>query len=258
MVRQAGRAVPRAEKFTDGVCATLTALLLLVSAPGAAEPLLYQIDAAATHFAVVTHAVGPGHDHLITAQNYDAELVAEGDRLDGARFTLAVPVGALVVNAPAQVERLWPRLRALGIVEKPFPSLSEDDREAIIQRLRSESQLDAVGYPTLRARVLRIVDEAVTWNDHSFPQQVDIALTLRGRTLERRVPATVRLSGQRVRATAAGAFRFSDFDIKPYGTLFGLIRVADEFHVYVELAAAVQQGRSDSRQRALAANSPGL
>jgi polyisoprenoid-binding protein YceI len=258
VARQAGRAVLRAEKFTYGVRAALAVLLWLVSVRAVAEPLLYQIDASATHFAVVTHAVGPGHEHLITARDYDAELVADGSSLADSRFTLAVPVAGLEVNAPAQVERLWPRLRALGIVEKPFPSLSEEDREALIQRLRSESQLDAVGYPTLRARVLRIVDEPVTWNDHSFPQQVEIALTIRGRTVQRRLPATVRLNDQRVRATAAGAFRFGDFDIEPYGTLFGLIRVADEFHVYVELAAAVQQGRSDSRQRALAANSPGL
>lgn len=243
MATEARRADPAQRLARAGIArkrrraAFFTLGFMLAAVQAMAAPSAYRVDDQASYFAVITHADGLGHDHLITATGYRADLNADPATLAATTFTLSVPVENLEVNMPADTAALWPRLRALGIVEERFPELSTQDRATITERIRSDAQLDAASHPTVSARLIAVSREAVEWNDHTFPQQVDIALTVRGVTVERRVPASVTASGRQLRASAVGEFRFREFGIEPFSSALGLLRVADTFHVYVELRA---------------------
>ncbi|MFA7619178.1 MAG: YceI family protein [Thiohalomonadaceae bacterium] len=215
---------------------------LLAGVQAFAAPVAYRVDEQASHFAVITHAEGLGHDHLITARGYTAELKADDADLASSSFSLSVPVSGLAVDDAQAAEALTPRLLTLGVVDEAFPQLSREDRATIGERIRSESQLDAERHPTVTARLTGVLREAGEWNDHAFPRQMAIALTVRGATVTRRVPATILVTDEQVRASAIGAFRFTEFGVEPFSAGLGLVRNADEFHVYVELRATRTAG----------------
>lgn len=223
-----------ARRYAGGFC---LAWLMALASGAMAAPVSYRVDEQASYFAVITHADGFGHDHLVTAIDYRVELAADDQDLTTATFTLSAPVEGLNVDAPEDRAVLEPRLRALGVVEDAFPDLSARDRATVDARIRSETQLDAARHPILTARVIGVSSAPAEWDDHTFPQQLDIALTVRGTTVVRRVPATIVATPDRVRANALGRFRFTEFGIEPFRAALGLLRNADMFHVYVDLQA---------------------
>ena len=62
-------------------------------------------------------------------------------------------------------------------------------------------------------------------------------LTIHGKTIERRLPATFRVADGVLSAEIVGELRFEEFGIEPYSTMLGAIRNDDRFHLYVSVVA---------------------
>lgn len=197
----------------------------------------YRVDQSSSVFAVVTQKTGPGaafgHNHLITAAQYQATL-----RVDTAagksEFDFQAPAQALTVNDRAAEQRVMPALRKAGIVSSAFPSLSESQMKGLRKNMFGPSLLDVDQFKTIRARAF--IDSG-SLGQGETDTHLDMDFTVHGRTASRRIPAHIRIDQGLLHAEALAAFKFTDFGIQPYSAFAGLIRNDDTFHVYVMLTA---------------------
>jgi hypothetical protein len=223
-------------RFLAGLLLTGWPLLAAWSAS-----LPWRVDPSQSVLAVITHPAGAagrfGHSHLITARAYHASLAVDEAQITASRFEVALPAAELEVDAPAVATAIEPRLRLLGLLEGAFPRLSADERAGTRDHMLSAGQLDAKAFPEVDASVAGLRQEGAVVGGREFQWRVDLRLTVRGRQVTHAVPADISWGNGRLRATALGKFRFSEFGIEPYRAAMGLLQNADEFHVYVELAA---------------------
>lgn len=203
-----------------------------------------KLDAVNSVFAVVTHkaglAAGMAHEHVVVAERYDAELRFDPEDLESASLELEVPVEHLFVDDRSHVEALAPALLEHGIVGEK-PTVPDDkDRKKIRRSMLAEDQLAADSHPTITASAhgLRPAD-----GDGEPTHLATISLTVRGETVEKVMPLTVRFEeGMRpeeevVVVEGTTTFAFTDFGIEPYSAFFGMVKVADVFHAYVRMVA---------------------
>ncbi len=213
--------------------------LLLTASMTSAQQI--EIVAEDSIFAVITHkaglASGMAHNHLVTAAGYQAELNFEAGAPLATRFEIELASDQLQVD-PWDLEQAWyPRFEELELLDEPFSEVSEKDRAKIRKSMLSKGQLDATGSPRITARVTAVREQATTLGDVGFPYAADLELEIRGKTVEKPVAARYQIDGETLTIEAVGAFRFTDFDIKPYSALLGAVKNEDEFHVYVSLKA---------------------
>ena len=209
-----------------------------------------EIDRERSIFAVVTHkaglASGLAHDHLIAAAGYQAHLDFDPTAPLRASFELDLAGDGLEVDRP-ELQRAWYyRLEALAILDEPFGEVSDKDRAKIREAMLSKRQLDAARFPRLSARLAGIEERASTLGEVSFPYALTLALEVHGKTVERPVAARYELDGDELLVEAAGAFRFTDFGIKPYSAALGMVRNADEFHVFLHLRGSLAMESAQS------------
>lgn len=208
-------------------------------------PVPWRVDPSQSVLAVITHPAGAagrfGHSHLITARAYRATLEVDEGQITASRYEVALPAAELEVDPPAVATALEPRLRLLGLLEDAFPRLSTDERAATRDHMLSGGQLDAKAFPAIDASAAGLRQKSSVVGEREFQWLVDLTLTVRGQQITHAVPADISWGNGRLRATALGKFRFSEFGIEPYRAALGLLQNADEFHVYVELAAEAGQ-----------------
>jgi hypothetical protein len=227
-------------RFLGGLL--LTGWPLLAAWPAS---LPYRVDRSQSVLAVIIHpagvAGGLGHSHLITAPVYRSTLKVDEGQITASRFQVTLPAAELEVDPPAVATALEPRLRLSGLMEGAFPRLSADQRAATREHMLSAGQLDAKAFPVIEASVAGLRQESAVVGGREFQWLVELTLTVRGRRITHDVPADISWGNGRLRATALGQFRFSEFGIEPYRAALGLLQNADDFHVYVELAADAGQ-----------------
>jgi hypothetical protein len=221
-------------------CALLLAVFLFPNASVFAGE--FRVIPEQSVFAVVTHkgglAGGLAHDHFIAASEYSARLdFTDSDRL-ATQFHVHLAAENLVVDSESLHERWYSRLEALGLVNKPFGSLSDKDRAKIRETMLGVKQLDAVAFPEISARVLSIDEETKDQGEVQLSHRVMLALSVHGQTVEKPVWARYELVDGALRVEAVGEFRFRDFGIKPYSAMLGAVKNKDSFHLYVNLVAA--------------------
>jgi hypothetical protein len=216
-------------------------LAAALAAPAGAAP--WRVDLERSTFAVVTARAGLAarlaHDHLVVARGPRCEL--DFDEADPAATRLACvqPVLALDADPAAERARLAPRLELLGIRSGALPPVDDDDRAEIRAAMLAADQLFADRFPELRAELVSLVRRgggegarvALGWDAR-------IRVTLRGETVETAAPARFEVDGETLTAELVAQLRFTDFRIEPYSGVLGTVRVADPFHLYVELVAA--------------------
>jgi len=192
-------------------------------------------------FAVVTHKAGfaarLAHNHMIYPSTYTAEASVDPAHQDQAHFRLRFPVTALVVDDSAAKTRWYPGIQAAGILDEPFPEVSEKDRQSIGEHMLAKNQLDADKYPEISAELKGIRAKASTQGEKSFAYEATVALTVHGVTVERPFAANIEATGDAVHVEAASSFNFTDFGIKPYSAFLGAVRNENTFYVYVNLKA---------------------
>jgi len=199
-----------------------------------------------TVFAVVTHkaglASGLAHDHLVTATDPTVELVFDPAAPLDARFELAVAVGSLAFDRPAEQERWSPRLVELGVLDEPPAEISAKDREKIRSSALDEGQLHAEKFPSLSARLVATEKDEAAVGGVSFPYTATVALTVRGKTVEVPVAARYQVTDGEITIEAVGTFRFTDVGIEPYSAFFGAVKNQDRVHLFLHLRGTLPPG----------------
>lgn len=196
-----------------------------------------ELDATRSVLLVLTHkagvAAGLAHDHLVTAPLTALKLDFDPAAPEATRATLALRTEALDVDASDARARWRPRLQEVGAAPAEMASISEADRKKIRKAMLGAAQLDVARYPEVRAELLSLGRAEKPRG--RLDGTAKIRLTLHGKSVERDFAATWKVENGKLSAEALGAFRFTEFGIKPYSAALGAVRNADEFHVYVAL-----------------------
>lgn len=202
----------------------------------------WSVDPGRSFFAVLTRKAGPAarlaHDHLIVARAPRVELAFDPTVPESARLAFAVPVQSLDVDPAAERAARSARLVELGLLDAGLPPIDEGDRGKIRAAMLDDDQLDGARFPEVRAELVGLSRRGggdggrvpLSW-------EATVRLTVRGRTVEKKVPARWELVDGELRAEAVAEARFTEFGIEPYSAFLGAVRNADPFHFVVELVA---------------------
>lgn len=163
--------------------------------------------------------IGPPHGRLLlyTSREGVASLTGHDLTIEVARWSGRLRFGVDRMATALAVAVDMGSMRVIGGTGGIGP-LSERDKREIIHNARTILSVDR--YPEGSYVAKRIGEDAV-----------EGVLTLLGRS--HRVRLTYRIDGERCRAF--GTVRQSDYGIKPFGALFGALRLADTVQVEVEL-----------------------
>ena len=201
----------------------------------------YNIALSESVFAVVTHKAGVGsalaHDHFIYPSQYKSDISVDPAHPEQARFRMQFPVTALVVDDPQAKTRWFPEIKAAGILDHPFPEVSEKDRAKIREHMLDEGQLDAQRFPEISAELKSITEKKSDTGGKGLGYEVSVALTAHGKTVERPFLVNIEQTGDTARVKGFGSFKFTDFGIKPFSAFLGAVRNQDLFHVFVDMKA---------------------
>jgi polyisoprenoid-binding protein YceI len=220
---------------------TLVTLILMWIVPQVAWAAPYTIDKSKSIFGMITHkggyAAALAHNHLIFARDYEATLTFDPVNINDSRLTLSMPVSGLVNDEPA-VSAAWsPRISALGILSEPLPTVSASDRSRIFKDMMSPDQLDPEHFPMINLVVSNLEKKESTVANEPFGYQITVALTVHGQTVEKVVPANIKVDGDTLQAESVGKFAFTEFGFAPYSAFWGAVKNQDEIHAYVNLTA---------------------
>jgi hypothetical protein len=218
----------------------LASALVLATGPLAAAS--WRVDPERTSFAVLTHRAGVGarlaHDHLVVARAPVATLDFDPARPQATRFSARANVIALDVDPSEERAALSARLIELGALSSPLPAVDPDDRGKVRKSMLGRDQMAPEEFPEVTAELVGLERRgggasarvALGWDAR-------VRLTVRGRAVEKAIPARWELEDGALAAEALGEFRFTEFGIEPYSTMLGAIRNDDLFHLYVKLVA---------------------
>jgi len=175
------------------------------------------------------------HDHLVRATRYYAVFEMDPDAPSEARFEVTVQAAGLQADRLDDRARVEDRLIELGILDGPFQSVSESQREDIREEMLARGQLDADRHPTLRLRTVA-VERLQSGAGADHPWRIRTEVTIRDRTAEVELRGRLVDEGDgRYRIEAYGPSRFTEFDIEPYSAFFGAVRNRDRFYFYLDL-----------------------
>lgn len=226
--------------------ARLTALALasgLLATPAAAGAATWEVDLERSTFAVLTQRAGLAarlaHDHLIVARAPRCTVEFEPADPGGARLDCRQATLALDADPTAERERLAPRLELLGARTGALPPVDADDRAKIRAEMLGAGQLFAERFPEIRVELVSLVPRGAAGAGARVALGWDarLRLTLRGEIFETTAPVRFEVDGDALVAELLAELRFTDFRIEPYSGVLGTVRVADLFHLYVELVA---------------------
>lgn len=179
----------------------------------------YRLDAAASQIRIYAYrggrAAAAGHNHVLSAPRFDGEVYVPAKGYADARMRLHFRLDELVVDDP--------QLRADvgGSFAKP---LDADAIAGTREHMLGADNFDAAHFPDVRIRSLAVTGEA--------PMLVlNCAVGLHGQTRELLLPVQVSLDAQHLTASGRFVLRQSDFGVRPYSVLGGLLAVQDAFVV---------------------------
>lgn len=141
-----------------------------------------------TVFAVVTHkaglASGLAHNHLITAQKYQAQLTFDDQDVEAVQFSFSLNVQDLMPDLPQLQAQYGARIKELGIfsADESFSDVDEDDRAAIRKAMLSKKQLDQDRFPKIEAKVTAFRKKA---NGSSDDYEADVEMRIHGYKITR-------------------------------------------------------------------------
>lgn len=199
---------------------------LLLALTATAQPAVWTLDVPGSALAVRTWKTGAGaslaHDHVVRAQRFSGKVsLGDSGKPETLQLELVVEVASLIPDEPET-------RRKYHLPNKPVP---EDDRQKVQEAMLGDGQLDAAKFPTITFVVSKV------YREESGALQCLGKLTLHGVTRELQFPITVKAGDRQVEGDAQVRFRTSDFGVKPYSALLGLIRNKDEVELQVHLVA---------------------
>ena len=181
--------------------------------------LLQAVDAAGSNVRILVFRGGKapqlGHNHVLTVPRLKGWLWAPPQGLAGARFGLEFRLDELLMDAPEQRARLGSGWASV---------LSPEYVAATREHMLGADNLQADAFPWVRLRSLQITGEA--------PElAAEVEIELHGQRQRHWVALHAQPSPKSASAWQVNGslvVRQSDFGVKPYSLLGGLLAVRDE------------------------------
>jgi hypothetical protein len=209
-----------------------TSLLPLLQTVGASEPSsasldsayaalakeggkLFALDPVQSQVRIYVFRAGAaarfGHNHVLSAPQFNGYFYLPGSGTDAGRFDLAFRLDALDIDKPEYRAALGP-----AFASKISPDMIASTREHML----GEANLQAEQYPFVRIHSLQITGESPRF-------AARLSVELHGQVREMWVPLTVTGLPDSLTASGSMVLRQSDFGIHPYSALGGILAVAD-------------------------------
>jgi len=160
-----------------------------------------------------------GHNHVLSAPDFVGyfHLVQQGAA--ASRFDLEFRLDQLVFDEPEHRAALGPAFAS---------AISVEDRASTRNNMLGNNNFQAARFPMVRIRSLQITGDAPKF-------AARIAVEMHGQTREMWTPLNVTGLTEDVAVQGALVLRQSDFGIKPFSLLGGLLAVQDEIVVEFKL-----------------------
>lgn len=153
-----------------------------------------------------------GHNHVLSAPQFTGYFHLPPGGPAGARFDLEFRLDQLEVDVPAHRANLGPAFAT---------ELSTAAIEGTREHMLGEDNMQADRFPTIRIHSLEISGESPR-----FAARVQVGM--HGQTRDMWVPLLVEGLPGRVQVAGSFVLRQSDFGVRPYSVLGGLLAVQDE------------------------------
>ncbi len=202
-----------------------------------ATAALAQVPSGTSTLAVVTHkagmAKGMAHNHFIHANKW--QVKASGTSLDDLQLAIDIDVSQLQVDSYDLATRWYPQIAALGILDEPFGKVPDKDREKIRKTMLGEDQLEQAKFPRIEGKLVAITAKPKKVGKVDFPKTLEILLTIHGKQVKAQLAGDLVLDGKKLTLDAVGELKFSQFGIKPYSAMMGMVSNQDPFHLIIHL-----------------------
>jgi len=189
---------------------------------------VWPLDPARSNIRIYVFRAGAaarvGHNHVLTAPRFAGFLAWPADgNAASAQFELDFALADLLIDPPGSRDGLG---RAFASTVPP------EAIAAARANMLGEDNLQAARYPRLRVRSLQVTGEAPKL-------MARVAVELHGQTREQWVALNVTgLPAASWRADGRLVLRQSDFGVRPFSVLGGLIAVQDEVMIEFDLAGS--------------------
>jgi polyisoprenoid-binding protein YceI len=161
-----------------------------------------------------------GHNHVIASRHLNGEVRVPADFAQ-ASFAITMPVALLTIDEP--------ELRAAAGTE--FASdVPDSAREGTRKNMLGEALLDGERYPGVELRSVKI-EKTPTGFDAT------IAVTVKDKTTEHRVPLFVAIVDDRLQASGEFKLEQSALGLTPFSVMLGALAVQDELRVQFAIVA---------------------
>jgi polyisoprenoid-binding protein YceI len=211
----------------------LPALLLLalgarmVAAEEPSTARAFNIDPASSSLTIQVFRNGVlallAHDHILTADGIAGRVLYDAASVQRSSLQLSVPVASLIVDDPEHRKRA-------GL----DGTISQSDISSIRDIIMSADYLDEPIFP-------RVVATAVKVNGELPVLSVGLSVRIKQSEKVYTVPVRVTPDGDTLRASGELYLAHSDFGMKPYTSLLGLIAVQDLVLVKFDIVAREQR-----------------
>lgn len=198
-----------------------------VPTAAAEGPRTFIIDPKHSQFVIQVFKDGAAaafaHDHTVHAIDVAGEIVADAASPAASKVNVTVQTKTLVNDDPQ--------------VRKQFgldPSMPEKDRVSVNDSMKAEEQLWVSKYPTITFTSTSV--------EKSGEGKITLVgdFTLRGVTKKLRLPATVKIEGDTLKADGKVRFKTSDWGMKPYSAFLGAVKNKDEVVLNVKLVGTAK------------------
>jgi hypothetical protein len=167
-----------------------------------------------------------GHNHVISAEQFEGSVVIDPDDATKSRFELTIPVAALVIDNPALRARLG----------EEFASVPSDaDKEGTRNNMLGDGLLKAAMFPVVRVRGGELAGV-------SAAQTVAMTIEILGGSFDFRVPSTVTLGDGTVEASGDFALDHAELGMTPFSALGGALQVGPRIEFSYRIRAVQAAG----------------
>lgn len=163
-----------------------------------------------------------GHNHVLSAPRFAGFFFLPAAGASNGRFDLEFRLDQLAIDDPASRADLGSAFSSV---------LSAEDMDATRRHMLGADNMQADQFPLVRVRSLRITGESPKF-------AAEVRIEMHGQAREIRLPLDVRGLPDHLAVAGSFVLRQSDFGVKPYSVLGGLLAVEDEVVIEFKLSGA--------------------
>jgi polyisoprenoid-binding protein YceI len=195
-----------------------------------AEGRVYNVDAAASEILWRISKAGLmarfGHNHVISAEQFEGTVVVDTDDPTQSRFELEIPVAALVVDDPELRARFGEEFASVP---------SEADKEGTRDNMLGDDVLRASEFPVVRVR-------GGAPEGEGDAQTVPIQIEILGNSFDSRVPGAVMFGDGMLEASGEFALDHGELGMTPFSALGGALQVGPRIEFSYRIRAVEAPG----------------